>query len=455
MVVNPGDPATAPSAPAQPTAPPAGRTGSLGRRLVLATVSFGLLFTLVTAGFRTWQAWQANLASMSAELTLIDQVFQRTLSKAIWEMDREAIRTQIDSAAQVATVSRIELRVNSAGGSPEKFESRPAGTDLSSMAPRLSRELSYEPYPGAREVVGHLTLEANEDVLRQRLRADVVNIVVTQLVQTLLVAGLIMWLFNSSVTVYVRAIARHLRMLTPANLSHPLRLNRPANRSDELSLLEAGINDLQLKLASHLASQERYERDLAAHRDRLAELVDEQTTELRAANQRLEQLSRVDPLTGLANRRHFDELKDLEFRRAQRLGQPLCVLMCDVDFFKRYNDAYGHTQGDRCLQQVARALSDNFERAHEFVARVGGEEFAVLLSGVDAAEARSGAERLQRRLAQLALPHKDSPVAAVITLSIGLAQFDPATTIDFDELLHLADRALYRAKELGRNRICD
>lgn len=431
------------------------RPGSLGRRLVLATLTFGLIFTIATAGFRTWQAWQANLASMTAELTLIDQVFQRTLSKAIWEMDREAIRTQIDSAAQVASIGRIELRVNNAGRSPEKFESRPANPSTSSMAPRLARELRYAPYPGASEVVGHLTLEANEDVLRQRLRADVANIVVTQLVQTLLVAGLIMWLFNSSVTVHVRDIARHLKALTPASLVHPLRLNRPAQRNDELSLLETGINDLQLKLASHLASQHQYEHDLAAHRDRLAELVDEQTAELRAANARLEQLSRVDPLTGVANRRHFDELKALEFRRAQRLGQPLCVLMCDVDFFKRYNDAYGHVQGDRCLQQIAHALNDSFARANEFVARVGGEEFAVLLSGADAANARTSAERLQRRIAQLALPHKDSTVAAVVTLSIGLAQFDPATTNDFDELLHQADRALYRAKELGRNRISD
>jgi diguanylate cyclase (GGDEF)-like protein len=434
---------------------PTDRPGSLGRRLVLATLIFGLAFTVITAGFRTWQAWQANLASMSAELTLIDQVFQRTLSKAIWEMDREAIRTQIDGAAQVASIGRIELRVNGAGNKPETFESRPASADLSPMAPRLTRDLHYEPYPGASEVVGHLTLEASEDVLRHRLRADVVNIVVTQLVQTLLGAGLIMWLFNSSVTVHVRAIARHLKTLTPSNLVNPLRLNRPAHRSDELSLLEAGINDLQLKLASHLASQDEYERELAAHRDRLAELVAEQTTELRAANQRLEQLSRVDPLTGVANRRHFDELKDKEFRRAQRLGQPLCVLMCDVDYFKRYNDAYGHAQGDRCLQQIARALSDNFARANELVARVGGEEFAVLLSGTDAASARTGAERLQRRIAELALPHKDSPVATVITLSIGLAQFDPATMVDFEALLHQADQALYRAKELGRGQICD
>ncbi|WP_374568554.1 GGDEF domain-containing protein [Ideonella sp.] len=435
--------------------PPVPRTGSLGRRLVIATLAFGIVFTLAAAALRTWQAWQANLASMTAELTLIDQVFQRTLSKAIWEMDRDALRTQLDSAAQVASVGRIELRVQQAGRAPEVLESHREGQTVSPMTPVITRELTYEPYAGASEVVGQLTLVGDERVLRDRLRGEVLDIVLTQLVQSLLLAGLIMWLFNSSVTVHVRYIARHLSELTPGTLGHALRLNRQARQGDELTLLEAGVNDLQHKLSTYLERQKQDERDLAAHRDRLAELVDEQTTELRAANKRLEEQSRADPLTGLANRRHFDELKDIEFRRAQRLGQPLTVLMCDVDFFKRYNDAYGHAQGDRCLQLLAEALRDNFARAGEVVARIGGEEFAVLLPGIDAAQARTAAERLRRRVAAMAIAHRDSAVGAHVTLSIGLAQFDPATMDHFDLLLHQADQALYRAKSQGRDQIAD
>jgi diguanylate cyclase (GGDEF)-like protein len=434
---------------------PTPRAGSLGRRLVIATLAFGIVFTMAAAALRTWQAWQANLASMTAELTLIDQVFQRTLSKAIWEMDRDALRTQLDSAAQVASVGRVELRVQQSGRAPEVIESRRPGQSVSSMTPIITRELTYEPYAGASEVVGQLTLVGDERVLRDRLRGEVLDIVLTQLVQSLLLAGLIMWLFNSSVTVHVRYIARHLEELTPATLGRALRLDRQSRRGDELTLLETGVNDLQHKLSTYLERQKQDERDLAAHRDRLAELVDEQTTELRAANKRLEEQSRADPLTGLANRRHFDELKDIEFRRAQRLGQPLTVLMCDVDFFKRYNDAYGHAQGDRCLQLVAGALRDNFARAGEVVARIGGEEFAVLLPGIDAAQARTAAERLRRRIESLAIEHRDSAVSSFITLSIGLAQFDPATMDHFDLLLHQADQALYRAKSQGRDQISE
>jgi diguanylate cyclase (GGDEF)-like protein len=441
---------TNPSPPV-PAALPA-HTGSLGRRMVLATLCFCLLFSLVAVAMRTGLAWKAHRESMAAELKLIDQVFQRTLSKAIWEMDRDALGTQLDSAAQVASVGRVELRIEQAGRTPEVFINSRPGHTAAATTPSLTRQLVYEPYAGAAEVLGSLVLVGDDGVLWARMRAEIVDIVVTQAVQSLLLAGLIMWMFNRSVTLHVRFVARHLNDLTPATLGRALRLRRPAGHGDELTLLEAGVNDLQGKLSAYIERQKQDERDLAAHRDRLAELVAEQTTELRAANQRLEELTRSDPLTGLANRRHFDELKEIEFRRAQRLGQPMSVLMCDVDFFKRYNDAYGHAQGDRCLQAVADALRNNFARAGELVARIGGEEFAVLLPGSDMGHARTAAERLRRRVAELAIPHTGSPIG-VITLSIGLAQYDAATMDQFDQLLHQADQALYRAKSQGRDRI--
>jgi diguanylate cyclase (GGDEF)-like protein len=427
--------------------------GSLGRRLVLATLAFCLVFTLITVAVRTWLAWHANLAAMTSELTLIDQVFQRTLAKALWEVDRESLQTQLDSVAQTAPVGRVELRILRAGRPPEILEKQRRARSTSALAPALQHMLIYEPYPGASETVGELSLEGDEQLLWQRLHGAVAEIVVTQIIQSLLLAGLIMWMFNRSVTVHVRHIARHLAQLSPANLKQTLHLSRSAAHQDELSLLEVGVNDLQDKLSTFLERQRQDEQDLAAHRDHLAELVEARTAELRAANSRLEELSRSDPLTGLANRRHFDELKDIEFRRALRLGQPLSVLMCDLDCFKLYNDTYGHALGDRCLQAVADILNRVFARASELVARIGGEEFAVLLPGADALTARTAAERLRQELAELAIEHSSSPVAAHVTLSIGVAQFESATMDHFDVLMLRADQALYRAKSLGRDRI--
>lgn len=428
---------------------------SLGRRLVLATLIFCILFTGVTAGVRSWSAWNNNLATMTAELGLIDQVFQRTLAKAIWELDRESLQTQLDSVVQAAPIGRVRLSIRRAGRAPEVFElrQRPLADGSPALAPSLQRQLTYEPYPGASETVGELILEGDESLLWQRLLDEVMSILLTQIIQSLLLAGLIMWLFNRMVTVHVQHIARHLGELAPNNLKRLLRLGRSTARRDELSLLAAGVNGLQGKLADYLERQHRDEQDLAAHRDHLAELVAERTAELRAANGRLEELSRSDPLTGLANRRHFDEVKEIEFRRALRTGQPLSLLMCDVDYFKLYNDSYGHAQGDQCLQDVAATLRSVFGRAGELVARMGGEEFAVLLPGTDSAQAYLAAERLRQALATRALTHAASQVAPHVTLSIGVAQLEPATMDRFDLLAQHADQALYRAKSQGRDRV--
>lgn len=429
--------------------------GSLGRRLVLATLVFCLLFTLVTVGIRTWSAWQQNLAAMNAELVLIDQVFRSNLAKAIWEMDSDTLQTQLESVAEAAPIGRVELKIIRAGREPEIIQHERAQQPRKHHVPSLQHQLTYEPYPGGSEIVGELTLVGNDDLLWQRMLAEVTDIVITKVIQSLLLAGLIMWMFNRTVTVHVRRIAHHLTRLTPENLDQPLRLDRSSKRHDELSLLESGVNSVQVKLQAYLERQYHDELALAAHRDRLAELVEERTAELRSANVQLEQLSRSDPLTGLANRRHFDEIKEIEFRRALRLGQPLTVLMCDVDFFKRYNDHYGHAQGDQCLRAVADSLRSVFARAGEVVARLGGEEFVVLLPGVDTESAYRSAVRLQQRLAERGLPHDASAVSPHVTLSIGLAGFDPETVDQFDQLLRRADEALYRAKTQGRNCISD
>jgi diguanylate cyclase (GGDEF)-like protein len=436
--------------PEDTVAPP--RTGSLARRLVFATLAFCVLFTVATVSVRTWFAWGNNLSTMTAELGLIDQVFQGTLSKAVWEMDNEALQAQIDSVALAPPVGRVELRILRPGRAPEVLERQHPGHTGSILAPALRRQLTVTPYPGANEVVGELTIEGDESLLWRRLWKEVGIIMLTQIIQSLALAGLIMGMFNRSVTLHVRRIARHLEQLTPQNLKHHLTLERRGKATDELDLLEAGVNDLQDKLANHIERQTRDELALAASRDQLAELVEQRTAQLKAANIRLEALTRFDPLTGLANRRHFDELKELEFNRAMRHGQPFSVLMCDIDFFKLYNDTYGHAMGDQCLRDVALTMSALFSRSGELVARLGGEEFAVLLPGQTREQALESAERLRSLLGNQKLPHSASAVSPYVTLSIGIAELDVTTMERFDQLLQSADKALYRAKSQGRNR---
>ncbi|MGP0173914.1 diguanylate cyclase domain-containing protein [Pseudomonas sp. NCHU5208] len=424
---------------------------SLGRHLVTVTLLFCVLFILLSTSLRTYLAWNGNLQNMRNELQLIDQVFRATLSKAIWEMDEDTLHTQLDSVSQAGAVGLIELRILREGREPQVIRHQAADYQETSRAPELYEKLSYAPYPGGKENIGELRLVGNEALLWQELVGDVASILLAQVLQSLMIAGLIMLLFNRSVTVHVRQIARHLSQLSPTTLERRLRLQRAASRDDELSLLESGINKLQDKLRTYLERQDRAEQALAAHRDRLAELVEERTAELRAANERLHALNRSDPLTGLANRRHFDETKQLEMRRARGQDLPLSVLMCDVDHFKSYNDSYGHAAGDQCLSQIAALLRGLFNRSGELVTRLGGEEFAVLLPGIDGQQAELCAQRLHAGLEELAIAHGTSATAGHVTLSIGIAQLE-AEPDDFEALMQRADQALYRAKRLGRNR---
>ena len=186
----------------------------------------------------------------------------------------------------------------------------------------------------------------------------------------------------------------------------------------------------------------------------LNERLDRQGRDLAEALERETRLSKIDGLTGTANRRHFDETIHAEWRRAARIAQPLSLLMLDVDCFKAYNDAYGHPAGDDTLRRVAQTLTDSLHRASDFVARYGGEEFAVLLPETHGERAAAMAERLRKAVAALQIAHDASIVEPYITVSIGVVTETPQINAGgMDHFIHRADAALYGAKRDGRNRV--
>jgi len=613
-----------------------GSSHSLGSRLVLGTLSFCFVFTVFTVAVRTYSAWNQAWSAMNANLMLLEQVFRPTLSKAIWEMDRDSLRASIDNTAQVTVVGHIALTIRSGDLASEVIERSAVGWQASTLAPTRQLDLAYAPFPGSSEIVGSLTLAGDERVLWARLKGEVINIVATQLLQSLLLAGLVMLMFSRTVTVHVQHIARHLDQLTPDKMGLALRLARNPKYNDELTLLETGVNQLQSKLTDHLAQLHQYEEELGAHRDHLADLVQERTAELeslteaqqlvlslsnrlihaphaffdacqreclqevaqrlgakhalwlvpttshsafrvftewqsdqanesavsalalhgltqvpqqlaheavlffnnqsemqhsltpsesavftcqpagasalallhgdgedygmlfigkplgqcewlaqeralvamtaqlllhsvrhhaqllnilstqealRAANDQLEVMSRHDALTGLFNRRHFDEMKESEFQRALRTDQPLSLLIFDIDHFKAFNDHYGHAQGDQCLREVAQAIRSVITRSGDVLARIGGEEFTVLMPNTSEIDAWHVAERVRIAVSALHLAHAAPKAGSHVTISIGLAQLKPRDMPHFDALFEAADQALYRAKKKGRNRV--
>lgn len=207
------------------------------------------------------------------------------------------------------------------------------------------------------------------------------------------------------------------------------------------------------RLRSELVEQARLREAITASNQLLEVKVHQRTAELEAANQRLATLSATDALTGLANRRSFDQSWEAEWQRASRQGVPLAIAMVDVDQFKAYNDHYGHQAGDVCLKLVAQTLGGTAQRAGELVARYGGEEFVVVLPGLAGAEASAAMERIRAAVQELGLPHAKATVADVVTISIGVASCVPQVGQNSATLVEAADAAMYRAKAQGRNQV--
>lgn len=249
-------------------------------------------------------------------------------------------------------------------------------------------------------------------------------------------------------------VAQRLRQLERDGEWTPILFLTARTSDEDLQRgIEVGGDDYLIKPVSEvvLKAKVRAMQRIAQMRYSLLVL----TRKLDEANRELTRLSSADGLTGIANRRRFDETLLKEWRRCARDGRPLTLLLMDVDFFKPFNDNYGHQVGDECLKAVARTLAETLHRPSDMVARYGGEEFAAILPDTDQTGARAVAEALREAVQGLAITHRFSAVSRVVTLSVGLACEHPARGDDngFVRLLKSADAALYEAKKNGRNRV--
>lgn len=284
--------------------------------------------------------------------------------------------------------------------------------------------------------------------------------------------GLEIWDEHDRLALYNKTVNRlQADFHTPAHLGQTFEVLQRVNLQKRLIM--AAIGREETWLAERLATRARHTAPLLQELagDRWVHIYETRTAEgyvlaarvdvtdlvrrekmLEVSNQHLVQQSATDGLTGLANRRRFDEALATEWLRAARSGAPLSLLMVDIDHFKNYNDRYGHLAGDQCLRRVATALGQCVRRAGELVARYGGEEFVMLLPNADINHACETAQNCLDRMQQEAVPHAASSTASRVTLSVGVASTQPDASMDAFTLVNAADAAMYRAKSGGRAR---
>jgi two-component system chemotaxis family response regulator WspR len=220
----------------------------------------------------------------------------------------------------------------------------------------------------------------------------------------------------------------------------------------------AGANDYLVKLPDEIELIARLRYHSRAYlnqrqREEAHRALRESQQQLMEANLALQRLTNVDGLTGLGNRRSFNDYIQSEWKRASRAQAALSILMIDVDYFKLYNDTYGHLAGDEVLKKIAHTISESFRRAMDFSARFGGEEFVVVLPLTHGPEVLQLAELLRRSVEALNIPHRMSSSTEIVTVSVGGATAITCHEESFLPLLNSADKALYEAKKAGRNRV--
>ena len=222
---------------------------------------------------------------------------------------------------------------------------------------------------------------------------------------------------------------------------------------EHLSAVARRLRHSYGQLRESLRQGERLRSELIQVIENHAQEIKGRTAELKEANEALDRLNRIDPTTGVANRRGFREFLDRAWRTALRDQQPLSILVIDIDHFNAYNDSYGHEQGDTCIKAVADALCHVVCRASDMVARYGGEEFVAVLGNTPLEGALQVGEQIRAVVQALAIPHRGAPDEPVVTVSVGVTSTLPARGTKSDTCLAAADRALDAAKEQGRNRV--
>lgn len=423
--------------------PPMPNLKTLAISLFRLVFGWYLLLAILVTCVQLGLEYASIKRTVATDLLALGRSFAPGVADTMWTYDKPLLDSLVKGIAQTAIITGVKVEnskgeiVSADGHIPGKDEKVSEGM----LAPFQMHEVTLWSVALSKShdkrELGKMTLYSDRIVVIERVRYSFLVILVNSLIKATGLWLIFYWAITRRLSRPLKEIARAIDALeVKTDEAEPTLLDYPYH--DEIGRLVASLNDMRTRLA-------------ASHRE-LEKKVAERTRELSKANRRLEALSTTDGLTGIANRRRFDEVLAIEWNRAMRIQEPVALLMLDVDLFKMYNDCYGHQAGDESLRTVANILEANSRRSSDLSARYGGEEFVLIATNTNAARATRLAESICNAIESLGMPHADSPFGK-LTVSIGVAVIVPENGLQAEELVQRADSALYRAKHLGRNRV--
>ncbi|ACB50040.1 putative diguanylate cyclase [Crocosphaera subtropica ATCC 51142] len=307
-------------------------------------------------------------------------------------------------------------------------------------------EIQFEKLSESLSLIINSALDNQNSAEKEMIKANLLRmkIILSSIIISLIIST-ISALYTGKIIAYPLEQLTHIaqRVTQESNFQ----LKAPVTTQDEVGKLATSMNQLIQWIDEHIT-------ELKEARQTLEKRVEQRTIELQQALKKLKALVNLDGLTQIFNRRYFDEVLYREWQRGRREKSVISLILCDVDYFKIYNETYGHLGGDSCLQEVAQGIRRQVKRPSDLVARYGGEEFVILLPNTDLNGALALAEMIRNAIEAMNIPHENSLVSDHVTISMGVTSKIPQETDEYEHLIEEADDALYQAKENGRNCVC-
>jgi diguanylate cyclase (GGDEF)-like protein len=420
--------------------------------LLNVVFSIYLLITVLITLTQMFSEYRRIQDHVKTALATTEAIFSESLTTAAWTFDTPQLSANLDGILKMPAI--VGIKIDGMDKPPDWKKPFPIrlGTIMNDEQRVINmNQAQNQPYLQLIAhrfqlkkndlLLGDVTLYSSNLVVFDFIKYSFLLIVIGAVVKTIVLWLLFMWAFNRFLG---KKLAVFCQTMDNADIDNPetLFLTLQTDDIDELCRIEQAFNNLLKRVIDKKQALDELNATLE-------QKVVLRTEELEQLNSILTQLSITDSLTGLANRRHFDDVLIAECRRAARTNQPLALMMIDVDLFKKYNDHYGHQAGDDCLVTVATIFKTHAHRISDLAARYGGEEFAFIAPATDETNALHLSQEICNALASQQLPHELSSFG-IVTVSIGVAVFVSTTP---EHLIKKADEAMYCAKFQGRNQV--